>query len=137
MSAFPPSDQHRRRRHTGPALLVVGILLGLFALGAQPFAVRLMPSPWDQLAHVAIFAVLAFALGLLSDQRGGHMWLVAVAGSLLIGALDEWHQTYLPGRNAGWNDLAMDAVGSLAGATVLVLVRRRFARPGEALPPKP
>jgi VanZ family protein len=110
-------------------MVTSGILFGLFALGAQPFAVQLIPAPWDQLAHVAIFAVLAFALGLLSGQRGGRVWLVAVAGALLIGALDEWHQMYVPGRNAGWNDLAMDVIGSLAGTAVLALAPRRAARP--------
>jgi len=117
-----------RHRRTGPALLASGILFGLFVLGAQPFAVGLIPSPWDQLAHFAVFAVLACALGVLGGQRGGRMLLFAVAGALSIGALDEWHQMYLPGRHAGWDDLAMDAIGSLLGAALLALAQRRVAR---------
>ena len=117
-----------RRRRLGPALLALAILFGLFVFGAQPFAVQLIPSPWDQLAHVAVFAALACAIGLLSGQRGVRMLLCAVAGALLVGTLDEWHQMYLPGRQAGWDDLAMDAIGSLLGAVLLALAQQRVAR---------
>ena len=123
--AKDPTPRHQR---TGPALLALGILFGLFVLGAQPFAVNLIPSPWDQFAHVAVFAVLACALGLLSGQRGARVLLFAVAGALSIGALDEWHQMYLPGRHAGWDDLAMDAIGSLLGAALLAFAQQRVAR---------
>jgi hypothetical protein len=128
MSALPTNEQKSPRRRAGPALLASGILFGLFVLGAQPFAVGLIPSPWDQPAHVAVFATLACALGLLSGQRGGRMLLLAVAGALLIGALDEWHQMFLPGRHAGWDDLAMDAIGGLSGAALLAFVQQRVAR---------
>jgi len=124
----PANDLPLHHHRTGPALLAFGILVGLFVLGAQPFALNLIPSPWDQPAHVVGFAALAYALGLLSGQRGARMLLFAVAGALSIGALDEWHQIYLPGRHAGWNDLAMDAIGSLLGAALLALARQRVAR---------
>lgn len=109
-------------------LLVLGMLFGLFVLGAQPFAVNLVPSPLDKLAHVAAFAVLACAIGLLSGQRGRRMLLIAVAGALLIGVLDEWHQMFLPGRHAGPDDLAMDVIGSLLGAILLTRWRLHTAR---------
>jgi VanZ family protein len=106
----------------------LGILFGLFTLGAQPFAADLIPSPWDHLLHLLVFAVLATAVGILTGQRGGRMVLLAVAGALLIGVLDEWHQVFLPGRHPGWDDLAMDALGSLSGASLLALARRRDVR---------
>jgi len=124
----PAKNLPPRRRRAGAALLAAGILFGLFVLGAQPFAVKLIPSPWDHLAHVGAFAALACALGLLSGQRGARMLLFAVAGALLIGALDEWHQLFLPGRHAGWDDLAMDAIGSLLGAALLAFAQQRVAR---------
>lgn len=110
----PAKNLTPRRLRAGAALLASGILFGLFVLGAQPFAVNLIPSPWDQLAHVTVFAVLACAVGLLSGQRGGRMLLFAVDGAFFIGALDEWRQMFLRGRHAGWDDLAMDAIGSPA-----------------------
>ena len=105
-------------RHLRVAMVVLalGIPFGLFVLGAQPFAVGLVPSPWDKLAHGCVFAVLAAAIGLASGLRGWRMVLLAVAGAVLVGGLDEWHQVYLPGRQAGLDDLAADAVGGLVGA---------------------
>jgi len=100
-------------------LLALAILFGLFVLGAQPFAVGLIPVPWDKVAHAGVFAVLAVAIGLVSGLRGWRMVLLVVGGVLLVGVLDEWHQVFLPGRQAGWDDLAADAVGGLIGALLV------------------
>jgi hypothetical protein len=97
-------------------LLALGIVFGLFVLGAQPFAVGLVPAPCDKAAHAGVFAVLAAAIGVASGLRGWRMAMLAVAGAVLVGALDEWHQVYLPGREAGLDDLAADVVGALLGA---------------------
>lgn len=100
-------------------LLALAILFGLFGVGAQPVAVGLFPVPWDKLAHAFVFAVLVVAIGLASGLRGWRMLLLAVGGALLVGVLDEWHQVYLPGRMAAWDDLAADAFGGLVGALTL------------------
>lgn len=102
-------------------LLVVGIPAGLFVLGARPFAVGLFPAPSDKLAHAVVFALLAVAIGLASGLRGWKMATLAVAGAVLVGGLDEWHQAYLPGREAGLDDLAADVVGGTLGAALLLL----------------
>ena len=97
----------------------VGLPMGLFYGGAQPVAVGLIPAPWDKLAHVAVFAVLAGAIGYASGLRGARMWWLAFAVALAVGAADEWHQLSLPGRGPGWGDLLADAVGAALGATAL------------------
>ena len=58
-------SQHLLSRYlrTAAMLLVLGILAGLFAGGAHPVAVNLIPSPWDKLVHAVIFAVLTWAIG--------------------------------------------------------------------------
>ncbi len=108
-------------RHLGvlAMLLVLAILFGLFVLGAQPFAVGLIPVPWDKVAHAVVFAVLAATLGLAIGWRGWRLVLLAVGVALLVGGLDEWHQFFLPGRQAGWDDLVADAVGGLIGALLV------------------
>jgi len=110
-------------------LLALGIVLGLFVGGAQPVAVGLFPAPWDKVAHASLFAVLAASIGLASGLRGWRMLALAVAGALVVATLDEWHQVYLPGRSAGLDDLAADAVGSLLGAVLLMVMagKRRDA----------
>lgn len=110
-------------RHLRPiaVLLALGIILSLFLGGAQPVAVNLIPEPWDKLAHAVVFALLALAIGVASGFHGWHRLAIALCGSLLVGMLDEWHQMYLPGRQAGWSDLAADAVGSLFGMALLAI----------------
>lgn len=97
----------------------IGLPIGLFYGGAQPVAVGLIPAPWDKLAHVAVFAVLAGAIGYASGLRGARMWWLAFAGALAVGAADEWQQLSLPGRSPGWDDLVADALGAALGATAL------------------
>jgi VanZ family protein len=93
--------------------------MGLFIGGAQPIAVGLVPPPWDKLVHALVFAVLAAAIGYASGSRGRGMLAIAFFGAVAVGALDEWHQVYLPGRSAGLDDLAADAFGSGVGTALL------------------
>ena len=97
------------------ALLVAGLFYG----GAQPVAVGLLAEPWDKLAHASLFAVIA---GLLALSRPGLTWrwsLVCLLVTMTVGAMDELHQHFLPGRSADWSDLAADTFG--AGLSVLLL----------------
>ncbi len=100
-------------------LLAVGIPMGLYIGGAQPIAVGLFPWPWSKVVHAVTFAVLAAAIGHASGQRGGRMAAIGFFGSVLVGALDEWHQAHLPGRNALLSDVGIDAVGAALGAIAL------------------
>ena len=40
-------------------------------------------------------------------------WVIVLV--LLVGAADEFHQSFLPGRVAGWDDWLADAVGTALG----------------------
>jgi VanZ family protein len=119
--------QHALSRHLRIAatLLALGIVVSLFLGGAQPIAVNLVPEPWDKLLHGVVFALLAWALGFASGFHGWRSLAVAFFGSLLIGLLDEWHQLYLPGRQAGWSDFVADMAGGLIGTVSLTLWNRK------------
>lgn len=106
-------------------LVAVALPLGLLVGGAQPVAVGLIPAPYDKLVHALVFAVLAAAIGFASGWRGWRMVLLAFCAALAVGVLDEWRQMVLPGRSAGWDDLAADALGAALGAwAVRVAVQR-------------
>lgn len=109
-------DALLRRLRLLTVLAAVGIVVALFVGGAQPIAVGLVPSPWDKLAHASVFAVLAVTLGIASGMRGWRVFVLAFVGALLVGLLDEWHQVFLPGRQAGWDDFLADAIGGAIGA---------------------
>jgi VanZ family protein len=105
-------------------LATIGLPLGLYFGGAQPVAVDLFVWPWGKLVHALVFGVLAAAAGYASGLRGARMVLVGFVVSVAVGALDEWHQTHLPGRNGQFSDVGFDAIGAALGASAL-LVRER------------
>lgn len=100
-------------------LAALGIVAVLFVGGRQSIAVGLIPSPWDKLVHAGVFALLACTIGWASNLRGWHKLAIAFFSALLVGALDELHQMYLPGREAGVDDFIADIIGSIFGTAFL------------------
>lgn len=100
------------------ALLIVAVL---FYLGARPIAVGLFPGPFDKLAHLVLYFVIATLLWIAFD---GRLPLLTVALASFIGALDEWHQASLPGRSADFADLLADVVAAVLAVALLRWWRR-------------
>jgi hypothetical protein len=77
----------------------------------------------DKVAHAVLFGILGLLYARsLGPWRGGlsrrEIFLVTcmVAG---YGLLDEWHQSFIPGRDASVADLAADALGGFTASAVL------------------
>lgn len=85
---------------------VVFVVL-LFWGGGQPEAAGLFQPPWDKAVHFAAFGVLALMLWI--GFQGKWPWLIIFLVGC-VGALDEWRQTFLPGRAVSLGDFAMDMV---------------------------
>lgn len=98
------------------------IVFMLFWLGAKPIAVNLFPEPWDKLAHFVTYGTLAVLIGLGLAQRKPLAVIFLVA---LIGALDEWHQVYLPGRSPGIDDWLADFTAAIVATVALEWLRLR------------
>jgi VanZ family protein len=108
----------------------------IFVFSAQP-TLPSVPGRWDLLLkktmHVLAYGVLTALLmralrGYWSD--GGLIRVVSIGLSLAYALSDEYHQTFVPGRDGNLIDVAVDAVG-IAGAIALdwrwCQVRRRGA----------
>ncbi len=91
--------------------MAVLMLVALFVGGAQPQAAGLIPEPWDKLAHAAFFFVFTLLLG----RFVGLSVALVIVLALLVGAADEIHQAFLPGRVAGWDDWLADVAGAGLG----------------------
>lgn len=84
-------------------------------------------------AHLFLFGMLGFltAVGALVIRRSERL-AVAMVAALVVGGVwalaTEWYQTTLPGREASLEDLLANALGTVAGALLAWLVRRRIAR---------
>ena len=73
--------------------------------------IPLLPELPDKLVHFCYFGVMAL---LLAYGLGRRWWWLPLVLVPLIGALDEWHQFYVPGRDASFFDWLADAAGTVA-----------------------
>lgn len=76
--------------------------------------------PFDKVAHFGEYSVLAFLLvGVSRSYVRGRARRAAVVGCIVFaaafGASDEFHQRFVPGRDAGLPDFSADVVGATAG----------------------
>lgn len=104
-------------------LLIAGIVVfNLFFIGSKPVAVGLFLAPWDKVAHYAVFSCITALLWYgFNGRRPALIVLLVIA----IGALDEIHQTTLPGRQADILDFATDITAALCAGCLLYWMERR------------
>lgn len=100
-----------------------------------------LPSPAkfegiDKVQHTVYFAAggVCFLLGLRLAgllRSVGSAVVVTVLFCSLVGALDEWHQTFTPGRSGGdvW-DWTADTLGGLLGALIALAVEKWLTSAG-------
>jgi VanZ family protein len=93
--------------------------------------------PLDKVAHFGEYSVLAFLLAGRMRRHVGRrltplLLAACIAVSIAYGASDEFHQRFVPGRDASLYDLAADAIGSTAGAIAAAAVLRRIEHEGAA-----
>ena len=92
----------------------------------------------DLVVHPIEFGILAvLAYRLLASYRAMRQ-RYALLGALLFaaayGALDEFHQSFVPGRSATLGDLGLDVLGALLGlAAILVITRLARLSAGRAV----
>ena len=98
----------------------------------QTAASELLSFPIRKCAHMFLYFVLALlllhALVRLSD-RG---WRLALPLCALLSAVDEYHQTFVPGRSGELRDVLVDLGGAAAALLLFALLRLARRRP---LPP--
>jgi VanZ family protein len=113
-----------------PALVwaaVIFVLSSLAGLPAPPGGFT------DKHAHFAAYAVLCtLIVWALTDRAPARTtWTVAVAAVVLAslyGASDEWHQSFVPGREVSALDWAADTAGAVmaaAGLWAWAIIRAR------------
>lgn len=106
-----------------PSLALMAVIFGFSSIqsaemprfGAFDFSVK-------KLGHALGYGLLATAyLRGMGGKRPWLAWLMAVA----YAATDEFHQSFVPGRNASpWDVLIFDNLGALAG----LLIGRLFQK---------
>jgi VanZ family protein len=105
----------------------VALWMGLiYVLSAQP-GLPSAPAPLldlvlKKLGHMIEYAILTLLLqGALPSRSLAAAWALAV----MYAVSDEYHQTFVPGRNGWFGDVIIDAAGAYA-AVLGVRTFRRF-----------
>ncbi len=105
-------------------------LLEFLLPGAAPETVLYLHGLLRKLAHVSEFALLTVLLGrALVRPHRTLAWLAWRVLPMAAGwaILDEWHQTFVPGRVGAVTDVLVDSVGVLLGSALFVALRPRFS----------
>jgi VanZ family protein len=113
-------------KYWAPFLLALAVIFFLSSLPRVPGARYF----WDKILHVTGYA----GLGVLALRafHGGAVPLrpraTALAGCAVIlwGVSDEYHQSFVPGRDASVLDVAADAVGFLVATGLAAAWARRW-----------
>jgi VanZ family protein len=108
-----------------PPLLWAGVII--FATSMPSDLVPQQVSTFDKAAHFSMYAILA---GLLTRHLSEVItrWRAAAAAlaiAVAFGAIDEWHQQFIPGRSTELADWQADSLGAATGAALAVLLGRR------------
>ena len=97
----------------------------------DPLFLKVQKNNVDKLFHIVEYAVfgllLARALWGHSSfwHRARRVFCTALFIGVLYGALDEYHQRFVPYRESKASDLAADAIGVMAGAWLWIKKQKR------------
>ena len=77
-----------------------------------------------------MYAVFAGLLAMSVRQKSALLrpLILTVIGVAAFGAVDEWHQQFIPGRSMEFGDWVADSTGGVAGAIVASLLILRTKR---------
>ena len=74
------------------------------------------------LLSILLFRAWRETLAAAGSARWTLRWAgMALLGTALVASLDEWHQSFIPGRTGVWQDAVLDTCAGLA-AQILVLI---------------
>ncbi len=109
----------------------MALIFFLSAQGPSEGLLFLGTSGLDKVVHAAEFGLLAVLLMRAFDSSGmrrGGVWVVVFAAALTAayGALDEWHQSVVPGRVPSLVDACADVAGAGIAAVMWLAIARKF-----------
>jgi len=118
--------------------LLWGIVLWLLSDGPIPMRDGPDLPGFDKMLHFGYFfggaGLLSAALYLHGSNRPGLSWprlvITVVIVLATVGALDEWHQSWIPERSGNdFGDWLADIAGALTGALIFKRFHRLVDRP--------
>jgi hypothetical protein len=112
----------------GPAALWAAVLFLLSELqGGDDGLLGVLPAGADKLVHLGLYLILGLLLAWGKTRTGfaGPAILLLIMGAG-YGALDEWHQSFVPGRDVSAGDWLADTAGVALGLLLFSSLGSRF-----------
>jgi len=107
----------------GPVVVWALVLAGLSRITAVPEPLEPLTILSDKVIHFALYSVMGAALAwarVVGRRNPPHLALVALGS--LYGALDEFHQSFVPGRTPEVGDWVANTLGVLAGYVLFMFL---------------
>ena len=99
----------------GCVLAALFMAVTLFVGAEKAAQLPFFPAPFDKVVHFTYYGIMA---ALLSHGVGPRWLILPLVLVPVIGAADEWHQSFVAGRDAsGWDWLA-DEIGTVVAVYV-------------------
>jgi VanZ family protein len=117
------------RRRLYLSILVFWVALTLTLTSVPNPSPHLSLPFWDKLAHFGFYGVAGILCALWRREGGmgsAASVLSAIAFAALLGALDEIHQQWIPGRSMEFLDWVADVTGGTTGAVVSMVAASLF-----------
>jgi VanZ family protein len=84
-----------------------------------------MPNNSDKLVHFSAYALLGATVGWAARTRSLRDLLRWAFVLSMLGAVDEFHQKFIPNRRMDVRDWLADTVGAVAGLSLVTALARR------------
>ena len=100
----------------GPLVLWAALMLAVSSIpNLRPPAFLEGCDPFFHLAEFAVFGLLFYRSLRLQGLGNGRSWLLVLAASAAMAAVNEIHKLLVPGRHTSVIDFITDLFGALAG----------------------
>ena len=112
-----------------PALFIAAFIWFLSSQSTLPEVKGILG--WDKLQHLLAFGALAAMAGLWASpvfwkRRPVFVLFLAALSGSVYGAIDEFHQYFVPGRDCNVWDWIADTLGAFLGAAAIMLIMKIF-----------
>ncbi len=123
-------------------LLVMGAIFFLSHQSGDDLHLPLFPGS-DKIAHLIAYAVLGamVTFAFPAEMRRNHPWrvtLLSIIITVFYGMTDEFHQSFIPGRDVSLGDIIADFFGGCVGTFLLQFdhLRRNWLKRQHLAPPE-
>lgn len=111
-----------------------GVIFFLSSQPELPYPKKMTAEVLSILGHFSAYSILAGLLYLAqttSGISGRRPAAIAIVASALYGLSDEWHQSFVPGRDPSGLDVAVDTIGATVAVLTLHVAMPRLRHLGQ------